>query len=265
MQKKVLDELNTKLDNLAKMFNGGPGSGNWGHQGRPGEVGGSSKKGVVESKDSGIGRADGPDITQHIANTATANIDKANKEEPEVSKTLGDVFEKNGASFTGFDFRVKTKSSLADKISRDLVEKNKKATPKNIEGVAREIHDNLRYTALCNKDTFGKQYQGIMKDLESRGYEVMRVKNTLKDADAPYRGVNTLVKNKNGYIFELQFHTPQSVDVKEKNHIDYNVARDTKTPLVKKMKLEKQMKARSKSIEMPKGVEDIEPINKMRA
>lgn len=46
MQKRVLDELNTKLDNLAKMFNGGPGSGNFGHKGRPGEVGGSSKDGA---------------------------------------------------------------------------------------------------------------------------------------------------------------------------------------------------------------------------
>lgn len=44
MRKKVLDELNSKLDNLAKMFNGGPGSGNWGHYGRPGEIGGSSKR-----------------------------------------------------------------------------------------------------------------------------------------------------------------------------------------------------------------------------
>lgn len=252
------------INGFKEYDNGGSGSGNFGHQGRPGEVGGSSKRRVVESKDSGVGRADGPDVTQHIANTAIANIDKATKEEPEVSKTLGEVFEKNGASFTGFDFRVKTKSSLADKISRDLDEQGKAATNKNIQDVAEGIHDNLRYTALCDKNKFGEQYQGIMKDLESRGYGVMRVKNTLKDVDAPYRGVNTLVKNKNGYIFELQFHTPQSVDVKEKNHIDYNVARDIKTPPAKKKELEKKMKERSRNIEMPKGVEDIEPMNKMR-
>lgn len=265
MQKQVLSELSEKLDHLEKALNGGKGSGNFGHAGRPGQVGGSGKGVVSESKDSGVGRPDGPDITQHMANTAAVSIDKAMKEEPEVSATLDEVFKNNGASFAGYKFRIKTKSSLADKIARDLDEKNKASTNENIQQVANEIHDNLRYTALCNKNTFGEQYKGIVDGLEKKGYEVMRVKNTLKDADAPYRGVNTLVKNKNGYIFELQFHTAQSVDVKEKNHIDYNVFRDPKTPLLKKMKLDKAMKARSKSIEMPKGVEDIEAFDKMRA
>lgn len=258
----------TKLNSCGDLEifrNGGKGSGNFGHAGRPGEVGGSAPSGVPQdSKDSGIGRSDGPDITQHMANTASVKIDKAIEEEPEVSVTLDEVFKKNGASFSGFEFRIKTKSSLADKISRDLAKEGKEPTNENIQEVADKIHDNLRYTALCGEDTFGKQYKGIMDGLESKGYEVMRVKNTLKDTDAPYRGVNTLVKNKKGYIFELQFHTPQSVDVKEKNHIDYNVARDKKTSLAKKSKLEAKMKQRSRDIKMPKGVEDIEPMNKMR-
>lgn len=267
MNRQVYDRLKSQIEELEKMVNGGKGSGNFGHSGRPGQVGGSGKGGdiVSEDKDSGIGRPDGPDITQHMANTAKVSIDKAIKEEPEVSVDLGKVLKKNGSAFAGFKHRIKTKSSLADKISRDLAEKGLDSSNENIQKVASGIHDNLRYTALCNKDTYGEQCKGIMRDLENEGYEIMRVKNTMKDKDAPYRGINTLVKNKKGYIFELQFHTPQSLDVKEKNHIDYDVSRDPKTSLLKKLKLEKVMRERSRGIEMPKGAEDIEAFDKMRA
>lgn len=50
MQKKILSELSDKLDHLEKALNGGPGSGNFGHLGRPGEIGGSSKTGVGTEK-----------------------------------------------------------------------------------------------------------------------------------------------------------------------------------------------------------------------
>lgn len=263
MKKTTFEELNRRIETLESMLNGGKGSGNFGHTGRPGQVGGSGGSGISESKDSGVGRPDGPDITQHIANTAKNNIDKAEKEEGEVSATLGEALNNNDSVFAGFKYRLKTKSSLADKISRDLLEKRKAPTNKNIQEVAGAIHDNLRYTALCNENTFGEQYKGIMKGLEDKGYEVMRVKNTLKDKNAIYRGVNTLVKNKRGYIFELQFHTAQSLEVKNRNHIDYDIARDPKTSFLKRARLNKAMSDRSKSVRSPRGVNEIESFNKM--
>ena len=264
--KNNLDLLNEKLDYLEKLLNGGPGSGNFGHAGRPGKVGGSGKSGsTLASKDSGKGRPDGPDVTQHMANTAEENIDMATKQEPATSKALANAFKKNGAAFEGYQYRIKTKSSLADKFSRDLKEKNLPVTNKNIQKVASEIHDNLRYTALVEEGSFKKQYDGIIKDLSSNGYELVKVKNSFPNKDAGYRGLNTIVRNKNGYLFELQFHTRQSADVKMKNHIDYNVARDVKTPAKEKARLEKIMAKRAKSIRMPAGVEEIENFNKIKS
>lgn len=43
MKTKTYNELKQKVDELEKKLNGGPGSGNFGHAGRPGKVGGSSK------------------------------------------------------------------------------------------------------------------------------------------------------------------------------------------------------------------------------
>lgn len=43
MKKNTYNRLKEKLDNLERLLNGGPGSGNFGHSGRPGYVGGSGK------------------------------------------------------------------------------------------------------------------------------------------------------------------------------------------------------------------------------
>lgn len=48
--KEQYDEINNKIDTLTKSLNGGKGSGNFGHAGRPGEIGGSSSRGGGSSK-----------------------------------------------------------------------------------------------------------------------------------------------------------------------------------------------------------------------
>lgn len=55
ISKKQYNELREKMETLEKALNGGKGSGNFGHSGRPGEIGGSGKgiggssKGSMES------------------------------------------------------------------------------------------------------------------------------------------------------------------------------------------------------------------------
>lgn len=50
--KKDYEELKNKIQILSEFLNGGKGSGNWGHTGRPGKVGGSGKGGSIASKKS---------------------------------------------------------------------------------------------------------------------------------------------------------------------------------------------------------------------
>ncbi|MDU1879399.1 MAG: hypothetical protein E6779_07460, partial [Finegoldia magna] len=47
-----------------------------------------------------------------------------------------------------------------------------------------------------------------------KGYNIIKVNNTFKQ-NVAYKGINTLVKNKNGIIFELQYHTDKSYYVKK--------------------------------------------------
>lgn len=49
MKTKTYEELKLKIGELEKKLNGGLGSGNFGHAGRPGKVGGSSKSNIISS------------------------------------------------------------------------------------------------------------------------------------------------------------------------------------------------------------------------
>ena len=45
MDRQEYEKIKAKIENLEKAINGGKGSGNWGHAGRPGEIGGSAPSG----------------------------------------------------------------------------------------------------------------------------------------------------------------------------------------------------------------------------
>lgn len=95
---------------------------------------------------------------------------------------------------------------------------------------ATKIYDALRYTAyIKNPDQFVNSYNTIKLNLKKMGYDIVRVKNTINKYTIknPYRGVNVVVQTKQGYKFELQFHTPKSLEIKEVNHMLYKQVSST--------------------------------------
>lgn len=244
--KKEYEELKNKIQILSEWLNGGKGSGNFGHAGRPGKRGGSGKGGGAKG-------------------LAEKSIEKARKEEPEVSKDLKDTFGANNAEFAGFDFRLKGTGSLARKIKKDQKDSGSPRTIETLRQASEGIKDNLRYTALLDKDDYGAGFERIKNDLESKGYEFTKVKNTMAfpEEGNPYRGVNCQVKNKKGYTFELQFHTPQSFNIKEvKCHKDYEIARDDKNSPEKRAAATARMFKAYEELEVPKDAKNIKPFKK---
>ena len=160
---------------------------------------------------------------------AKSMVAKAAKEEPKVTKDLIDITKGTQATISyaqkdddgnlrnSLEFKLKGQESLANKLREECnytVDELGK-TP---------VYDVLRYTALVGSDdAFVRSYTSIMQNLESRGYDIMRVRNTMNDynEDKPYRGINTVIKTPTGYNFELQFHTPKSLEIKEINHVLY--------------------------------------------
>ncbi|MBS5865725.1 MAG: hypothetical protein KIC37_05145 [Coriobacteriaceae bacterium] len=180
-------------------------------------------------------------------------LNKAMCIEPKTTAVLKQ-HESSYSHLTGLEFRLKSEDSLMRKIESDST--RQRVSP---ELTAKQIHDVIRYTYVCEVDKFGSEFSRIRKDLEEDGYTIVRVRNTLKDTDVQYRGVNTLLKDKDGYVFELQFHTEQSLRVKETNHKLYEEARllDAKKDAKRRSELEQIMKRNADDIDLPFGIEDV--------
>lgn len=156
---------------------------------------------------------------------------------PELVKLAG----QNGMKMEGLDYRLKEKDSLARKL----------ADPKS-----GEINDALRYTMVAPPGELAGSAAKTLAKLEEQGYKVTKVKNTFKPG-APYKGVNTQVMAPDGQMFELQFHTPQSFDMKQNvTHGLYERARLLPDNSPEKAAIGQQMVVSAATVPDPPGLAD---------
>lgn len=120
---------------------------------------------------------------------------------------------------TSLDYKYKGFDSLFRKITTKSASKGLSK-----EQYAERITDALRFTNLSPTETLTDDYFKMVGDLESKGYKMVEVTNTFVNYTS-YRGINTLVKSPDGYVFELQFHTAESMEIKEINHKLYEQER----------------------------------------
>lgn len=180
---------------------------------------------------------------------------KAQAIEPVVTQTLKSL-QTDSRHLAGLEYRLKSRESLLRKIMLATKEENTKLNTKE------KINDVLRYTFESDAMYFVDNFADIRSSLEGLGYKFVRVKNTLKDESAVYRGVNTQVKTPDGYTFEIQFHTPQSLAIKEKNHVLYEQARvldlSKEDDMTKFAELNRQMQENSRKIPTPQRIGEVE-------
>lgn len=164
---------------------------------------------------------------------------KAQRVEPEVTGKLSDLAEANGGRMEGLDYRFKSLESLTRKMD---------AEP------GRPVNDVLRYTQIYDSENLGSGAKNTMASLEEAGYEKMKVSNTFQEGNA-YMGINTVFKTPEGTPFELQFHTPESFNIKQNiNHALYEQARvlSPDDPMVQQ--INDQMIQNSSTIKIPDNI-----------
>lgn len=205
---------------------------------------------VIENKSNKLVKT----IEEEAELYADYKLKHINKIEPEITKFLKDVSNSENSELFGLDYRIKTKESLIRKIISDSKEK---AIP--IKETTNQINDILRYTMINDDESFTYKYFKIIEKMKEKGYNIIRVKNTFVDG-VTYKGINTLVQTKSGDIFELQFHTPESIKVKEDDlHKIYEKQRllDKDKDKKKWDSLTEEMIKISNTIPIPKNVERI--------
>lgn len=196
---------------------------------------------------------------QNIGDTTKRLLEKAIAAEPKITKDLQQIVNDTrgtinydvGNGKTSLDYRLKTEDSLKRKVTSDFLDGY------DLNYIESHIYDNVRYTDLVNGNFLVGDYAKIQDQLEADGYKILRVKNTLGNSKAAYRGLNTIIETSDGYKFELQFHTPESIDIKERVHKLYEVYRLDTTSEAEKLELDKKMRAISSSLPRIKNINAI--------
>ena len=146
--------------------------------------------------------------------SAKALRDRVASIEPDLTRSMIDLADKHGGKMEGLAHRLKSEQSLARKIDAE-----KDDFGGDTDKTAEAMSDVVRYTVTFKDSNYVSGATQTIADLQASGHKT-RVKNYWKEGD-PYQGVNVAVTTPAGLTFELQFHTPRSLAVKELNHKAY--------------------------------------------
>lgn len=194
------------------------------------------------------------EYSKEIVSSARGLIKKAQSIEKPITQLLKDTAKSLNAEMSGLEFRFKSLDSLSRKIDSKINEEGK-----TLETASKDMKDVLRYTMVLDGNNFVSGFEKTRDKLKEKGYNIYRVKNTFQDGNS-YKGLNTNVKDSQGNIFELQFHTEKSLEIKMGElHEIYEVQRklDKNNDIEKFDRLERKMVQISLSIPNPKNIDKI--------
>lgn len=161
------------------------------------------------------------------------------KTEPQITKDLTSLAEKEKVEMVGLDYRLKSKDGTVEKIV-----KRKKAKS------AKDLYDVVRYTVQVDVNNYYNKKEKIINEMKSKGYKVIKEKDTW--GLPGYKGINIKMENSEGNKFELQFHTEDSLKAKEEAHKLYEKQRLPETTEEEKEKLDREMDKIFNKVPVPK-------------
>lgn len=134
---------------------------------------------------------------------------------------------------------------------------------KNIDekDIAFSMWDSLRYTMVIPTELYVETVKAALTALEAIDMTPLKQKNYWVGGDG-YQGINDIfytaeAKAPSGkFLWELQFHTPESFKFKSDSHILYEKFRSTRDPVAKKKAYEEQAKL-AEAIAVPEGVLEV--------
>lgn len=173
-----------------------------------------------------------------IRRAAKKKYDAALKIEPEITGILDEVAEQTGAKFALKSERVKFQASTQEKIQRQMLKDNTLTPAKSAD----QIWDANRYTLTWDaKDPLWRQKMlQAEKALNDAGWTTIKNANAW-DIGYSYNGMNYNFQNAAGQIIEVQFHTPQSILIKDISHKLYGTLKQMpkgdprREPLIKRI------------------------------
>lgn len=199
-------------------------------------------------------------VLRDLESGTKALRERARNLEGQVTSLLRGVAEAHNARLEGENYRLKTGESLERKLKerlRSLLERHRshRFYYPRLADVFYEVDDALRYTmVVCAKD-YAQTTGAVLQTLE-KSLSCTHAHFNYWAEGSTYRGVNAFIKW-NGFTFELQFHTPESWQLKQAaSHEIYESFREL-PPGRSKLVLYEHMKGLWSDVPMPPGIETL--------
>ena len=144
-----------------------------------------------------------------------------------------------------------------DRFKEKLAKMIKRYPDQAASNIASMIHDGIRYTFLFPSENYTDGVGDVVKRLSDDGYD-LRLRKPSWDAE-DYRGVNSRwCDTESGVLFEVQFHTPESWEAKQRTHDIYEKLCDTRITPAEREQLDEQQRLIVAAIPVPPGAESID-------
>jgi hypothetical protein len=154
-------------------------------------------------------------------------------------------------------FALKSPDRFKEKLAK-MIERRPDAS---VNELAHEIHDGIRYTFLFDVHHYTDGTKDACKQLISCRYELVRLANRWDGEE--YKGINSRWHDPaTSQCFEVQFHTPDSWDAKQKTHETYEKIDSPATPVEEVEQLRTYQRQISGSIPLPNNWKEITDYQK---
>ncbi|TCO55224.1 hypothetical protein [Actinocrispum wychmicini] len=185
-------------------------------------------------------------------------IEAAEAVAPDVRATLGDAVAAHGAKLARLDTEIKDEMSLTSKIYDRATVKGP-PTDVVLDKVTAKIDDVLRYTVVADTLDYMRVCAAVRAELEAAGYTYVKEGNAWAEPEkfGGYRGINMKFRTKDGLLFEVQFHTTDSLALADETHALYEELRNPATTEKRKEELRQEMRRRANLLPVPDGADQL--------
>jgi hypothetical protein len=153
----------------------------------------------------------------------------------------------------GLEHMLKGEDRLKEKIAERLRYNPDWTSEQALE----EVPDAVRFTFAYSDDRYTDGVRTDVDRLKTEGFELVKLKNLWTKEQ--YKGINSQWRMpETGARFEVQFHTPTSLEAKELTHKAYERIRSPATGATEEVRLEDYQRRVNQQVQLPPRVFEIE-------
>ncbi|QDI03461.1 type III secretion system effector protein [Xanthomonas cerealis pv. cerealis] len=152
---------------------------------------------------------------EDIALQAQALRTRAREMEPKVTDMLSGVAAPHGGRLEGTQHQLKSHGSLLAKLERQMALKKQ-----TLEEAVAGMNDALRYSLVLEPQDFTAGLRGVLAALDDQGHVRVKLSNHFNTYTyrQNFKAVNVTLRSPEGALWEIQFHTPHTFQLKEQFH-----------------------------------------------